>query len=100
MPGIKSPDDNMLIQSCCADSVQIAMGKLLDFKRTAGFPFRIQNQIHDALMIETPREHIEDAKEVLRKSMSEIDIPIPGTDKTFRLGVDIDVYERWGVKMK
>ena len=91
---------NFGIQSCCADSVQIAMGKLLEFKDTAGFPFRIQNQIHDALMVETPREHIEDAKNVLRKAMSEIDIPIPDTDKTFRLGVDIDVYERWGVKMK
>jgi len=99
-PSLEREAGNFPIQSCCADSVQIAMGKLLDFKETAGFPFRIQNQIHDALMIETPREHIEEAKEVLRKSMSEIDIPIPGTSKTFRLGVDIDVYERWGVKMK
>jgi DNA polymerase I-like protein with 3'-5' exonuclease and polymerase domains len=91
---------NFCIQSCCADSVQIAMGRLKKFQQEADFPFRLQNQIHDALMVECPRDCIEQAKDVLRKSMSEIDIPIPGTDKTFRLGVDIDVYERWGVKMK
>lgn len=91
---------NFPIQSCCADSVQIAMGRLKKFQQEVIFPFRLQNQIHDALMVECPRDCIEQAKDVLRKSMSEIDIPIPGTDKTFRLGVDIDVYERWGVKMK
>lgn len=91
---------NFCIQSCCADSVQIAMGRLKKFQQEADFPFRLQNQIHDALMVECPRDCVEQAKDVLRKSMSEIDIPIPGTDKTFRLGVDIDVYERWGVKMK
>lgn len=91
---------NFCIQSCCADTVQIAMVKLKELQASADFPFRLQNQIHDALMIETPRDCVDKAKQVLHAAMSEIDIPIPGTDKTFRLGTDIDVYERWGVKLK
>lgn len=104
-PCEKSPSSereagNFPIQSCCADSVQIAMDRLKQFQKEADFPFLLQNQIHDALMIECPRDCIDKAKEVLHRAMSEIDIPIPGTSKTFRLDVDIDVYERWGVKMK
>ena len=76
------------------------MDKMLRFMDNSPFPFRLQNQIHDAVMIETPIEHIQDAKNMFQSTLAGIDIPIPGTDRSFRLGIDIDVYERWGVKMK
>lgn len=91
---------NFPIQSTVSDAVQIAMGRMLDFMKGSPFPFRIQNQIHDAVMIETPVECIGQAKDMFQRTLAGIDIPVPGTVKTFRLGIDIDVYERWGVKMK
>lgn len=91
---------NFPIQSTVSDAVQIAMGRMLAFMRDSPFPFRLQNQIHDAVMVETPVEHIQDAKDMFQATLAGIDIPIPGTDRSFRLGIDIDVYERWGVKMK
>ena len=90
---------NFPIQSTVSDAVQIAMGRMLAELDNAGFPFRIQNQIHDAVMIETPVGHIQDAKDMFQRTLAGIDIPIPGTSESFRLGIDIDVYERWGVKM-
>jgi hypothetical protein len=36
---------------------------------------------------------------MFQSTLAGIDIPIPGTGSSFRLGIDIDVYERWGVKM-
>ena len=91
---------NFPIQSTCSDSIQIAMGKLKQMQAEVDFPFILQNQIHDALMIEVPKDCIDKGKKVLHDAMSGIDIPIPGTDKSFRLAIDVDVYERWGVKMK
>ena len=91
---------NFPIQSTCSDSLQIAMGKLKQMQSEVDFPFILQNQIHDALMIEVPKDCIDKGKKVLHDAMSGIDIPIPGTDKSFRLAIDSDVYERWGVKMK
>lgn len=91
---------NFPIQSTCSDSIQIAMGKLKQMQTEVDFPFILQNQIHDALMIEVPKDCIDKGKKVLHDAMSGIDIPIPGTNKSFRLAIDIDVYERWGVKMK
>lgn len=91
---------NFPIQSTVSDAVQIAMGRMLDYMKDSPFPFRLQNQIHDAVMIETPIEHIQDAKDMFQATLAGIDIPIPGTGRSFRLGIDIDVYERWGVKMK
>ena len=90
---------NFPIQSTVSDAVQIAMDKMLRFMHNSPFPFRLQNQIHDAVMIETPIEHIQDAKDMFQSTLAGIDIPIPGTGSSFRLGIDIDVYERWGVKM-
>ena len=91
---------NFPIQSTVSDAVQIAMDKMLRFMDNSPFPFRLQNQIHDAVMVETPIEHIQDAKDMFQSTLAGIDIPIPGTGSSFRLGIDIDVYERWGVKMK
>ena len=91
---------NFPIQSTVSDAVQIAMGRMLDEVKAHRDIFRLQNQIHDAVMVETPIGHIQDAKDMFQRTLAGIDIPIPGTGKSFRLGIDIDVYERWGVKMK
>ena len=62
--------------------------------------FRLQNQIHDALMLEVPEEELDETKRVLTWAMSEIDIPTYVPGGTFRLACDIDEYVRWGEKRK
>jgi uncharacterized membrane protein len=91
---------NFPIQSTVADTVQIAMDKMRQYRDNTGLEFILQNQIHDAVMVECPLENVPAVKEMFHATMAAIDIPIPGSSKSFRLGVDIDVYERWGKKMK
>ena len=90
---------NFPIQSTVADTVQIAMDKMRRFIDDTGLPFRLQNQIHDALMVECPLDMVDECKRMFRDTMAGIRIPLPG-GRWFSLDIDIDVYERWGVKMK
>lgn len=90
---------NFNIQSTVGDVVQIAMTQMVKYREKTGIPFRMQNMIHDAVMIECPKENIADCKKMFQDTMAGIRIPID-KDSWFTLDVDIDVYERWGVKMK
>lgn len=91
---------NYNIQSTVSGTVQIAMDKMKTYIVSRDLPFLLQNQIHDAVMVECPIDMVDECKKMFEDTMASIDIPIPGTDKSFRLAIDIDVYERWGVKMK
>ena len=71
-----------------------------------GLHFEIQNQIHDAVMLHVPKDEIEETKYMFHQTLGNIHIPLKGTDfehpggpDFFTLGVDIDVYERWGKKI-
>ena len=90
---------NFPIQSTVAGTVQIAMDQMRTYILERGLPFRMQNQIHDAVMIECPIDYVDECKTMFRETMAGIRIPLPG-GRWFTLDVDIDVYERWGVKMK
>ena len=86
------------MQSTVSDTIQIASDRLLRRRKELGLKFRLQNQIHDALMLEVPMEELEITKQTLTWAMSEIDIPTFTPGKTFRLACDIDEYVRWGEK--
>ena len=90
---------NFPIQSTVSDSVQLAMDKMQAWRVEHGLHFEIQNQIHDAVMLHVPKEEIEVTKYMFHHTLGDIHIPL-GPDKYFTLGVDIDVYERWGQKVK
>ena len=90
---------NYNIQSTVSGTVQIAMDQMRRYILEKGLPFRIQNQIHDAVMIECPVNYVDECKQMFRDTMAGIKIPLP-EGRWFTLDVDIDVYERWGVKMK
>ena len=89
---------NFPIQSTVSGTVQIAMDQMRTYIESHSLPFRIQNQIHDAVMIECPVDCIDECKKMFQETMAGIRIPLPG-GRWFTLDVDIDVYERWGVKM-
>ena len=91
---------NFCIQSLVSGTIQIATERLLDKRSELGLHFKLQNQIHDALMLEVPVDEIDITKKTMHWAMSEIDIPIYDTGKTFRLGSDTDLYSRWGEKLK
>ena len=91
---------NYSIQSLVSGTIQIATERLLNRRKELGLRFKLQNQIHDALMLEVPIEEIDVTKDAMHWAMSEIDIPIYKTGRTFRLDSDTDIYTRWGEKMK
>ena len=90
---------NFPIQSTVSDAVQLAMDKMQAWRAEHGMHFEIQNQIHDAVMLHVPKDEIEETKYMFHHTLGDIHIPL-GPDKYFTLGVDIDVYERWGQKVK
>lgn len=90
---------NFPIQSTVAGTVQIAMDQMRTYILKRDLPFRMQNQIHDAVMIECPIDYVDECKKMFRETMAGIRIPLQD-GRWFTLDVDIDVYERWGVKMK
>jgi DNA polymerase I-like protein with 3'-5' exonuclease and polymerase domains len=99
-PGYEREFANYAIQSLVSGTIQIATERLLTKRKELGLHFRLQNQIHDALMLEVPKEEIEETKKLMHWAMSEIDIPIYNTGKSFRLESDTDIYTRWGEKLK
>ena len=87
---------NFPIQSTVADTCIITLCELVDYRKRNNLHFRIVNQVHDAIILETPENEIEQTKNALRETMGNIEIPIPGDPLT--LDIDIDVMSRWGVK--
>lgn len=97
---------NFPIQSTVSDTVQLAMEQMIRWRAENGLHFEIQNQIHDALMLHVPKDEVEETKAMFHATMGNVHIPLKGTDYEhqggpdfFTLGVDIDVYERWGKKI-
>ena len=82
------------------------MEQMIRWRAENGLHFEIQNQIHDAVMLHVPKDEIEATKAMFHATMGNVHIPLKGTDYEhpggpdyFTLGVDIDVYERWGKKI-
>lgn len=90
---------NFNIQSTVANTVNIAADLIRRYRREHGMKFRIQNQIHDAIMLELPIEEKEECMNMFQNTLAAVKIPL-GKGKYFQLGCDIDLYERWGIKMK
>ncbi len=101
---------NFPIQGMIASAVDRAIAYLYDYKRNCGNPdlFRILLQIHDALLLEVPYEHVEFvAKHVLPWAMRKM-VPIyptsldgrPTGKGPYYLGIDVGVSEHWGEKLK
>jgi DNA polymerase-1 len=85
---------NYPIQSTVADTCLIALWMMTKYREEHGLHFRIINQIHDAILVETPEAEIEATRQMFYETMGNIAIPIPGREP-LQLGVDIDVMSRW-----
>ena len=89
---------NMPVQSTVADTMRIACSRMLDERDRLGLKTKIAIQIHDALMTVTPEDEVDIVKDMFVRIMGNIPIPMP-TGKYTTLGVDLDVYSRWGEKI-
>lgn len=90
---------NFNIQSTVAQTVNIAADLIRRYRRDHDMKFKIQNQIHDAIMLELPIEEKDECMRMFQETLAAVKIPLGG-DRYFQLGCDIDLYERWGCKMK
>ena len=90
---------NTMIQSTVAQTVNIAADLIRRYRREHGMKFKIQNQIHDAIMLELPIEEKDECVKMFQETLAAVKIPL-GNGKYFQLGCDVDLYERWGVKCK
>jgi uracil-DNA glycosylase family 4 len=91
---------NFPIQSTVADTAMIAMDLIARYREANGLHFRIVNQIHDAVMIETPIDEIDQCKLMYGDTMGAIDIPVGPPFNILRLGVDMKILTRWGEEAK
>ena len=90
---------NCPIQSTVADTMRMACSRVLDERNRRMMRSKISIQIHDALMSVTPIEETEEMIEVYKQQMGGVPIPMP-TGTPLILDVDIDIYTRWGEKLK
>lgn len=94
----KREAQNFPIQSTVADTMVIALGMLMAYRRKHNLNFRIVNQVHDAVILQVPESEIDRTKEALRATMGQIYIPI--NNAPLKLDIDIDIMSRWGEKIK
>ena len=80
-----------------ADTCLITLWLMDQYRKEHNLHFRIINQIHDAILIETPEDEVEEARKMFHETMGNIDITIPGKDP-LKLDIDIDLMKRWGEK--
>ncbi len=96
---------NFNIQSTVADAVNVALYNMLEYRRThPDVVFRILLQIHDAVLVECPVEHLPAVQQMLQDCMS-TNVPIwpryldgrpMPVSEPYRFGVDIKVAINWG----
>jgi uracil-DNA glycosylase family 4 len=100
LPGMQRQAQNFPIQSTVADTCMIAMRMMDEYRKRTGLRFKLVNQIHDAIIVEVPKDEVEETKEMFRNTMGKIDIPINNSDTPLRLDIDIELMTRWGEKEK
>lgn len=80
---------NTPIQGAAADLIKIAMIRADKLLREAGSKAKLILQIHDELIIESPIDEAEEAKQILIKAMSEAaELSVP-------LSVDVGIGKSW-----
>jgi DNA polymerase-1 len=80
---------NHPVQGTAAEVVKIAMIKLHRSLQAGGYHARLTLQVHDELVLDVPREEVNDVRELLRREMEQA-LPL-----TVPLKADIAVGDNW-----
>ena len=70
---------NMPIQGTAADIMKIAMIRVDERLRTSGSAARVLLQVHDELLLEVPRDAVDETAELVRSTMQSampLDVPL------------------------
>ena len=94
-PDMERQAQNFNIQSTVGDTCMIAMDLVDTYRKEHGMRFKMQSQIHDALMLEAPIEEIDACKTMFLETMGNIEIPVGPPFGVLKMGVDIEVLQRW-----
>ena len=80
---------NTPIQGTAADIMKIAMIKVMNELKNRNMKSKIVLQVHDEMMIEAPKDEVEEIKEILKRNMENvIKLKVP-------LVVDVEVANNW-----
>jgi DNA polymerase I-like protein with 3'-5' exonuclease and polymerase domains len=99
---------NFPIQSGVADAMNAALYNLCEYRKTYGDVFKFVLQIHDAVLLEVPEQHVRQVVQHALPLAMQQQVPIvpchlDGTDmpnvESYRLGIDTDIYKHWGEKV-
>lgn len=98
---------NFPFQSMVADAISTALYYLHQHPRRAELNYKIILQIHDAILLEVPVQHVDAVCDVLQECMVQrvsfkaCDLNgVPYTDSPdYRFGIDVEVSARWGEKL-
>ena len=90
---IRSMGDRMAlntpIQGTAADILKLAMIKLYKLLKEKGYKTKMLLQVHDELIFDTPKEELDEVKELIRETMENIyKLSVP-------LKVSIDYGDNW-----
>ena len=85
---------NFEVQGAATDALKIALVRL--YQQFANGPTRILLPIHDAILIQAPREAANPMAETVGQVMREAFAETLGPD--FPVAVDTNISERWGEK--
>jgi DNA polymerase I-like protein with 3'-5' exonuclease and polymerase domains len=85
---------NFPIQSTVADTMAIAVDRIVKERNRHNMRFQLMNQVHDAFIALIPDDELTVANKIIEDGMSGVDIPMPH-GKPLRLATDLDVSKRW-----
>jgi DNA polymerase-1 len=88
---------NAPIQGTVADALSIALCNLFVYRVDTDMRFKLILPVHDAIFLMTPFDEIKRVTEEVFPTCMSDRVPIPGTE--LKLGIDIEVMERWGDKL-
>lgn len=94
---MKREAQNYPIQSTVADTCLIALGLMDEYRSKNNLHFKIINQIHDAIIVMSPVNEIEQTKRMFYETMGSVKIPLKN-NKSLTLDIDVEVMNRWGEK--
>jgi DNA polymerase I len=80
---------NMPIQGTASDIVKIAMLRVDEEFKRAGFAAKLLMQVHDELLVEVPETEVKEVSEILKREMeSAVSLDVP-------LVADVGVGDNW-----
>lgn len=87
---------NSIIQATAADITTLALVRIHKVLKENQWPAKLVLTVHDSIVVETKDEYIEQVSKLLIDKMTEKPTP----DFKVNMQADVDIYQKWGVKLK